>query len=225
MYFFHLIKTGSILFSSGIEWSARRRVALIALRNFGMGKCSLEGRVNEEARYLCDAFDRYEGKPFDPVHLVNNAISNIICTISYGQRYDYNDPTFRDLLANMDVLFKASTISLILWGIPMMSYFPRFKRLNKALESLADFSKGMVRAHRETFDPGNIRDVIDAFILEGDKHQDENDELKEVFRDDLIWRAIHDMFAAGTDTTTNTILWLILLMMKFPDVQTKVSSV
>ncbi|XP_022103602.1 cytochrome P450 2A11-like isoform X2 [Acanthaster planci] len=60
--------------------------------------------------------------------------------------------------------------------------------------------------------------------LEGDKHQEEGDKLKEVFREDLIWRAIHDMFAAGTDTTTYTILWLILLMMEYPDVQTKVQS-
>ncbi|XP_038051519.1 cytochrome P450 2J2-like [Patiria miniata] len=215
---------GSILLSNGIPWSARRRVAITALRSFGMGKRSLENRINEEARYLCDAMDQSNGTPFDPAHLVKSAVSNIICTISYGQRYDYNDPVFKSLLANLDVFFRASAVETILWGLPFVNWFPPLNKFKAAFEAATSFSRQMVQSHRATFDPDNIRDMIDAFILERDKHQDAKNELKEAFREDLIWRAIHDMFAAGTDTTTYTILWLILLLMKYPDIQTKVQK-
>ncbi|XP_022103601.1 cytochrome P450 2U1-like isoform X1 [Acanthaster planci] len=215
---------GSVLLSNGIQWSARRRVAMTALRSFGVGTRSLENRVNEEARYLCDATDRNCGTPFDPIHIVKSAVSNIVCTISYGQRYDYNDPVFRTLLVNLDTIFRASAVKTILFGMPFLNSLPPLNKLKYAYKALTKFNEEMVQAHRATFDPDNIRDMIDAFILEGDKHQEEGDKLKEVFREDLIWRAIHDMFAAGTDTTTYTILWLILLMMEYPDVQTKVQS-
>jgi len=38
------------------------------------------------------------GHPFDPRFLVNNAVCNVICTITYGERFDYGDKTFKKLL-------------------------------------------------------------------------------------------------------------------------------
>lgn len=35
---------------------------------------------------------------------------------------------------------------------------------------------------------------------------------------------IGDLFIAGTDTTTNTVLWMILYMAVFPDIQGTTSS-
>lgn len=38
------------------------------------------------------------GRPFDLCFLVNNAVCNVICTIIYGERFDYGDETFKKLL-------------------------------------------------------------------------------------------------------------------------------
>lgn len=41
------------------------------------------------------------GEPFDPVPLLNKAVSNIICQIVFGRRFDYGDTDFQAMLTNL----------------------------------------------------------------------------------------------------------------------------
>nr|DBA18282.1 TPA: hypothetical protein GDO54_016551 [Pyxicephalus adspersus] len=52
---------GLILVGYGNSWKEQRRFTLTTLRNFGMGKRSVEERVTEEAQYLCAAFSSHKG--------------------------------------------------------------------------------------------------------------------------------------------------------------------
>lgn len=38
------------------------------------------------------------GAPFDPRQLLDNAVSNVICSVVFGKRYNYGDPEFLRLL-------------------------------------------------------------------------------------------------------------------------------
>ena len=69
-----------------------------------MGKRSLENKINEEGRYLARYFEEQNGRPFDPQPAVQYAVANVICSISFGDRYDYDDPEFRQLLDYLKVL-------------------------------------------------------------------------------------------------------------------------
>lgn len=42
------------------------------------------------------------GKPFDTKMILNSAVSNVICSILFGERFEYDDPVFLTLLKLMN---------------------------------------------------------------------------------------------------------------------------
>ncbi|KAH0618557.1 hypothetical protein JD844_017889 [Phrynosoma platyrhinos] len=59
-------------------------------------------------------FSSSPGQPFDPHHLINNAVSNVICSITFGNRFDYHNSQFQKLLHLLDEL---GQILAGIWGM------------------------------------------------------------------------------------------------------------
>ncbi|XP_060712168.1 cytochrome P450 2G1-like isoform X2 [Hemiscyllium ocellatum] len=87
-----------VIASSGERWKQLRRFSLSTLRNFGMGKKSIEERIQDEAQFLVKAFRNKKESPFNPDFLMRCAASNIICSIVFGDRFEYGDKEFLSLL-------------------------------------------------------------------------------------------------------------------------------
>ncbi|CAO2588147.1 Cytochrome P450 2J6 [Lemmus lemmus] len=109
----HVFDENGLIFSSGQTWKEQRRFALMTLRNFGLGKKSLEQRIQEEARHLVGVIKEEEGQPFNPHFKINNAVSNIICSITFGERFEYHDSQFQELLRLLDKALCLSSSRMI----------------------------------------------------------------------------------------------------------------
>ncbi|XP_072276316.1 cytochrome P450 2D15-like [Pyxicephalus adspersus] len=213
---------GLILVGYGNSWKEQRRFTLTTLRNFGMGKRSVEERVTEEAQYLCAAFSSHKGLPFDPCYLINNAVSNVICSIAFGDRFDYDDAKFLKLLHLFDESLRAGSgfLAQVLNEVPWLMNIPGIvDRVFQAQYDLQAFVKDIITEHKKSFDPNNIRDYIDAYLLEIEKAKGETNTS---FNETNLFLTTNDLFGAGTETTSTTLRWALLYMLLYQDIQSKV---
>ncbi|XP_021114517.1 cytochrome P450 2D16-like isoform X2 [Heterocephalus glaber] len=97
---------GMVLAHYGPAWRELRRFTVSTLRNFGLGKKSLEQRVTEEAACLCAAFANQDGHPFRPNALLNKATCNVMASLVYGRRFEYDDPHLGRLLELLEEMLK-----------------------------------------------------------------------------------------------------------------------
>ncbi|XP_026056035.1 cytochrome P450 2B19-like isoform X1 [Carassius auratus] len=210
---------GILMVTFGHSWRQQRRFALHTLRNFGLGKKSVEDRVLEESRYLIAEMLKEEGKPMDPQHDIQNAVSNIICSIVFGDRFDYDNKHFSYLLKilNEYSMLLGSVAGQIFNLVPFIKHFPGpHQKVMKNATELLGFIRDEVREHKETLDPDSPRDFIDAYLLEIEK-QTSNE--GSTFHEENMVMSTLDLFLAGTDTTTTTIRWGLLFLIQNPDVQ------
>uniref|UniRef100_A0A3B4U5W7 Cytochrome P450 2K1-like n=1 Tax=Seriola dumerili TaxID=41447 RepID=A0A3B4U5W7_SERDU len=89
-----------VLWSNGESWKEMRRFALTNLRDYGMGKKACEDKICEESQQLTEVFKKFKGGAFDMTQPINYAVSNIICSMVYGSRFEYDDPEFTSLRTN-----------------------------------------------------------------------------------------------------------------------------
>lgn len=216
---------GVILARYGHAWREQRRFSVSTMRNFGLGKKSLEQWVAEEAGYLCDAFRDYAGHPFSPNVLLNKAVSNVISSLIYARRFEYQDARFSRMLELMDAALKEDSgfKREILNAVPALLKIPGLPA--KAFPGQVAFMAmldELIAENKQTRDPTQPpRDLTDAFLEEIEKAKGN---LESSFNDANLRMVVADLFSAGMVTTSTTLAWALLLMILHPDVQRRVQQ-
>ena len=211
-------KERGLILLNGTAWKTSRRFALRNLRDFGMGKKTIEARIQEEATEVCAEIEKYSSKPVNVKTLVHACVSNIICSICFGQRFDYQDEQFITLLSLFDAAAKSSLLFSAINFFPILSFLTKFgygKHLVNIFTETDKWIADKVQEHRDTFDGDRINDFVDVFLKEeqtGDKSDLEVANIVSIIR---------DLFLAGTETTGTTLRWMLLIMLYFPEVQLK----
>ncbi|NWY38170.1 CP2J2 protein, partial [Sylvia atricapilla] len=212
-----------LISSNGHLWKAQRRFTLSTLRNFGLGKRSLEERIQEECRYLVDAFRDEQGNPFNLQLKVTNAVSNVICSLIFGNRFEYHDEDFQRLLKLLyDIaVFHGAVTSQLYNNFPsIMKYLPgAHQTIFKNWKLVKDFMRQQINKHKEDWNPSEIRDYIDSYLLEISK-----DHASDTFQDEHLVACALDLMFAGTETTSSTLRWAFLFMATHPEIQAKVQA-
>ncbi|XP_044289822.1 cytochrome P450 2J2-like [Varanus komodoensis] len=218
-----LFGSDGLVSSNGLTWKQHRRFALSTLRNFGLGKRSLEERIQEESRYLTDAIEEEKGQPFDPQLLIKNAVANIICSITFGDRFDYSDSKFQKLLHLIDITteLQGSFWIQVYESFPtLMKYVPGpHQTVFKNWDNLKSFVREIIDKHKEDWNPHETRDFIDAYLNEMAK-----EDAAPTFHEEGLLHCALDLFSAGTETTSATLRWALLYMALHPDIQAKVQA-
>ncbi|XP_013391076.1 cytochrome P450 2C15-like [Lingula anatina] len=204
-----------VIFKSGHEWKELRRFTLSSLRDLGLGRKTLQERIQDEARYLVQKIENENGKTFSPRDRIGKAVRNIICTTVFGARYDCNDT--QEMMSVLEQNLRIGKGPLTLTNLAR--FFLPVKEKLAFSNKLYSLIHREVERHRQSFDQTDIRDFIDLFIKVTQEGQD-----SEIYTEWNVFRIIVDLFFAGTETTTNTLRWSLVHMVNNSDVQKKVQQ-
>ncbi|XP_053331374.1 cytochrome P450 2C16-like [Spea bombifrons] len=220
-----LSKGYGIITTNGKRWHQMRKFTALTLRNSGMGKRSMEQRIQEEAVFLVQAISDKHGDAFDPHTLLGRSVNNVINLTVFGKRWQYEDEQFLKFLETTNNLFNfiRAPIGVAYSAFQkVMQYLPgSHQKIFQDCEHMKSLIQDQINSHRETLDEDSPRDYIDCFLIRANKEQWLQE--SEFCIENLI-SLVFELFMAGTETTANTLQFGLLVMIKFPHVQERVQK-
>ncbi|XP_036263919.1 cytochrome P450 2A13-like [Pipistrellus kuhlii] len=221
--FNRIFKGYGVAFSNGERAKQLRRFSICTMRDFGVGKRSIEERIQKEAGFLIEAFQGTQGAFIDPTFFLSRTVSNVISFIVFGDRFDYEDKEFLSLLSMILGSFQFTATSkgqLYEMFSSVMKHLPGpQQQAFKELQGLEDFIAKKVEQNQRTLDPNSPRDFIDSFLIR--MQEEQKNPHTEFHLKNLVMTTL-SLFFAGTETVSTTLRYGFLMLMKHPDVEAKV---
>ncbi|XP_062602729.1 cytochrome P450 2B4-like isoform X3 [Saccostrea cucullata] len=218
-----LAQGNGVIWSWGPLWKETRSFSVMTLRKFGFGKRSMESQIMEEVDCLIEKLGKSENEAFDIKNLLNASTANVICSLLFGRRFDYDDTRFKHLIDLLSRAFSSVTTASPVYIFPSLCKF-RIFNIDTVLENIRAyraFLDEMIEEHRRNFDENHIDDFIDAFLLE---QKQTSDESNTIFTDKNLNQTLEDIIQAGTETSSTTLRWALLFLIHYPHWQKRIQK-
>ncbi|XP_782513.2 cytochrome P450 2U1 [Strongylocentrotus purpuratus] len=215
-------KRGSLIWPAGGGWKKTRKFGHSAFRSMGLGHRRIEEKVVEEGRILVQACEMKEGEPFNPRVLITNAVGNMIACLVTGSRYDYGDPDFVKIVGDIERFSQNLSLTSLGNVFPLLYYTPLYTDFRRPMRDIISYIKSMVKQHQQNFDPLNVRDIIDLYIVE--LKQQREQQIPGTVEENLEWRLSIELYIAGMVTTSDSMLWAILIVAQHPQLMKEIQK-
>ncbi|XP_069129053.1 cytochrome P450 2B4-like [Argopecten irradians] len=204
---------------SGPEWKVHRTFSMAALRDFGFGKKSLEGKITEEIEVFLNILYENQGRAFNVDYCLQTSVANIICAIAFGKRFEHDDPVFVKLIDLIKENMELSGIAGLLNLIPSVRHIPgdpvQCRKVLSNADKIYSYFGQLIDNHKKEYREDSISDFVHVYLKEMKKREGQDS----TFTDLQLVNTVADVFVAGMETTATALLWAILLFINYPDVQ------
>ena len=223
-----------VTFSQGRYWTEQRRFMLRNLRDFGFGKSEMEDTLLDEVDKWCNDYSNLVGKPTCLDNTLNLSVINALWAILTGEKLSLKDKKLLEMVylfnkvtkevKNIGNLFLPMTPA---WLIRKNPIFNTDKNVGldiwkEALSRLENILQEQVEQHKSTIDEDNPRDMMDLFLNEIKKTNDSESSFFQERGHFAMMNGFIDLFIAGMETTSSSLLWTFLYMLHHPDIKKKV---
>ena len=211
---------------TGRKWKEQRAFLQSTLRSLGTGRNIMAERIRIEADYLLATIDKSQGAAIDISNLVMVCVTNVISGVTFGKRFNQENETIVYWLGIVKHLFKLLGSSAAINFFPALKYLPRDRFNYRELRSVVGQMKNTILNWTEK-DKRNVNvsdqgfvDIVQAFLTEIERKKSQG-VANTTFDDVNLQSTMLNLFIAGSETVANTIVFAVLYMVNYPDMQGK----
>ena len=107
-------------------------------------------------------------------------------------------------------------LEYLFWWFGLLCYFtPGMDTRRRIITELRQMFRLSISEHRKTLDSNHPRDLIDVYLMEIQKGTNPN------FDQEGLEMTCLDLFKAGAETSSTTLLWVVLYLVRYQEVQEK----
>ncbi|KAI1717503.1 cytochrome p450 domain-containing protein [Ditylenchus destructor] len=223
------VPNGGILKANGDSWAEQRRVTMHIMKEFGMGTSLMEQQVMSSIHDLVDNIDSMESKEcvelFKPIQL---CVGNVMNKIIFGYLIEHNNSDrffyFIDILINFFQTIMAKEMTYY-QGWPWLIKIPvinnSYQNAQRQMKKYFDFIISEVNVQVKEFNPAvPATTFVQAYLSEMAKKNGAKSHLSI----EQLYCVVSDFWVAGMETTSITLRWAILYLMKYPEIQERVHA-
>jgi len=190
------------------------KLSLIILKELGFGANKVtDDRILQQVINVFDDFRRYNGRPFYPKPLIVHAVSNVIISVLFGQRFLTTGngchmiaDTASALVENMD-----QSIDMA----PLLRFLPMYrKKIANMVRYQEEMMKGIDKGVELNKSPDAEPSFVRSFL---------EDQGPEYDHQDLLY-ILRDICLGGSDTVVAVLLWFFVEMANHRDVQSRMQQ-
>ncbi|KAJ3659696.1 hypothetical protein Zmor_011370 [Zophobas morio] len=228
LYFFDYICRGKGITYSHINvWKDQRKFISDFLRSVGGAKVSakkeaLENEIRRSVEEFVYLVKSYEGSGILLAEAVTSYVGTVTSTLFLGKSCPREDSA--KAIQALDEVVKMSVVAGPINFLPFLRFLPMYANVISVLQNIWNKMHNFVNEvikYNAQFSPDEKEDslpsIINAFMQ---KKSTRNSD--EIYNLEELRYLILDMFGASTETTVTSILWTVLYLAKYEDVQEKV---
>lgn len=218
------VKVPGIIFATGAEWKEQRRAAVEIFQDicFKQNGKAVAKVVKSEVEKLLQVLGQQK-EPFDLDSFVTISVCNVICQVVYSTCYDFDDPVIKNYLNEVQQGAKVFMVAQTLCNsFPFLQSLPfdfiKVKRVNDMETKVRAFMESNVdKVKRSSND--RLSNFVQQYLKKVEVNKEEGKQSS--MDESHLVSVLIDLFAAGTETTANTVRWIILYLIGKQDIQNR----
>lgn len=214
------------------QWEVSRKAGYLAVRKYTESE-SLPTRVVAVVDDFVDDLKTSNESPVLMGPMLHSLTFRILARMAFGVDFKKDDPVFLGILDMIEIFMNNNGFIFLTSLVPITEY-TIFYKTHVTFEKAKIFQRQtfykFVDDHEQQWktradDDKQLNDFGDAiFAAKREAALQGQDEVVNIMNRNVICSIMYDLFVAGGDTTKDTLLWLMLLISNYPDVQDKMRA-
>lgn len=215
-------------------WKIHRKLAETTLRTFTAGtqRSTMEEKVIYEVEDLINFWtkdinnnnnDKTQEVVVEPTNTIKLSVSNVMLSFIIGRRHNLDNQKLLDFLSVSEDFSAATQNGNAADFMPWLRFIAHrlITRFENVLRSYKDWFGTYVEEHKKNFQAGSEKDILDYIITSTERMDSKELEAAHITRETLQ-STVYDLFGAGFDTVSSSLLWAILYLITYPEIQDRI---